>query len=205
MSEETAQLTLLSIDGPDLQRSKTEITFEYDCVMERLARLHQYANSTIQSNELSRISGQLFIEDFIRFSIHFRRLFTITKAIALAKNAYVPECLIRKSSGHYYSHPVIGNKSVWHIVNTVIHHDLLEVVASSTEAQILLERKAIWDADLWNPQFLLPIIFLKSDKNALWCFELRYFVEIALERAIDPLVQCLSESQIYLEREYRDL
>lgn len=183
---------------------KAGITYEFDRAVDRLSRLYHFANSLPPDDELATRGERLAKDDLLNFAIHFRRLLSLSDGIALAKNALVPMCSFRATFGGIARVPTLRGDNVWKIINTIIHHDLLQLISLSTHVQLLFFRKSFPNVDMFEPQTFFPVLFVKSDRVPFVCVELRYLVEQTFSRVVDPLVDTLAERELFLELFYRE-
>lgn len=188
------------------RHDNSEYIYEYDCVMECLARLHAYGNcsSSTDLGEIESWGERLVKSDLINFSIHCRRLLVLADKVSLAKNVNISWCVFHKNVSDVQiresDHPV----DVWSLVGVVLHHDCLYILSSDFDIRLYVFEMGV-DALLHRQgPYFPPILAVGSDKEDLICFELGKFVELVHGELIEPLVEELAKNKIFVERSIRE-
>jgi hypothetical protein len=184
----------------------TEIFYEYDRMLDRLARLHSFGNSLPSSDsELSERAERLAKDDLLNFSIHCRRLLTIAGQIKLASKAKVLST--KFVQGAHPANMMVEREpstDIWKIINTIMHHDFLKVINSSFDVDLYIFNKG--REALGSPLTpLRPVVILKSDKVSFLGFKIATFVDLFCEEVLEDLVDALSEGGVYVEMDMREL
>jgi hypothetical protein len=189
-------------------KKDTDILYEYDRAIDRLTRLHAYGNSlaTKEQNEIIDRSEKLAKDDLLNLSIHARRLLTLSEGVDLAKKTKIPIAKFVKADDDKIS--IIEERSefdLWRIINTIVHHDRLLILNSSFRVRLYVFPVPQEKINYMERAPLFPAIAVGSDQVALICFMLARFVDLFYLEVIDPLIERLSDKQIYLEASMREL
>jgi len=86
-----------------------------------------------------------------------------------------------------------------------VHYDLLQIWTSNWEVHsriFAVEARNLFEI---SRKQMHPVVLLSSDKFKPFCFELKAFVKRVSEDFFDPLIDGLSDKEIYVEFHMREL
>jgi len=183
------------------------IFYEFDRAIDRLTRLYSFGYGLLPHDwgELCDRAERLAKDDLLNLAIHSRRFLTLAKAECLARNVEVPICKFTNDESGVKALAVRPGETIWRIINTIVHHDNLTIVDSSSTVKIQVYRRPIWEVLSSGIEAMYPVVIVSSDQVPGIGFELRYFVLRLYFRVFEPVIETLSNSGIYLEADLRDL
>ncbi len=185
-----------------------EIFYEYDRMIDRLARLYSYGNCKppLGLDEVSESGERLAKDDLLNFAIHSRRLLTIVGKVSLATSVQIPTFKFKDEGSKIEKVKSNSPLDVWRVINTIVHHEKLEILNSSFRIRLYTTGQ-VRDVDALrkNADSLIPLILVSSDQVRPFCFELREFVRIFYEHVADPLIEYLSDKGVYVELTMREI
>lgn len=174
------------------RRSRKVIRHAYDQVLSACARLASFASGspTTTSGPIDERQEALAVDDLVDFAIHARRLIENT-----AKRQRFGQVVIRSRSK---SGP--SELRLLAIVNTLIHHQDIEIVRTEWKAERLAGvRRSIDDFLTLPNRSFPPLVSVKSDQGKFIMFDLRELVETFQQQVLEPIVDLCNEHGFLLD------